>query len=105
VRCKNAENQMVCFQTKNPNLGKFWRVLLWKILVYFMTIWSTLRPKEIFYGHFVYFVVIWCIFPRFDILDQKNLATLVYVIREPFPSPLSFFLSSFSIFMKASNNQ
>jgi hypothetical protein len=36
--------QMVCFQTKNPNLGKFWRVLQWKILVYFMTIWSILRP-------------------------------------------------------------
>jgi hypothetical protein len=27
---------MVCFQTKNPNLGKFWRVLQWKMLVYFM---------------------------------------------------------------------
>jgi hypothetical protein len=36
--------QMVCFQTKNPNLGKFWSVLLWKILIYFMTIWSILRP-------------------------------------------------------------
>jgi hypothetical protein len=22
--------QMVCFQTKNPNLGKFWRVLQWR---------------------------------------------------------------------------
>jgi hypothetical protein len=30
--------QMVCFQTQNPKLGKFWRILLWKILVYFMTI-------------------------------------------------------------------
>jgi hypothetical protein len=69
--------QMVCFQTKNPNLGKFWWVLLWKILVYFMTIWSLLRPLEIFYGHLVYFVVIWFIFPRFGILDQKNLATQV----------------------------
>jgi hypothetical protein len=26
--------QMVCIQTKNPNLGKFWRVLQWKMLVY-----------------------------------------------------------------------
>jgi hypothetical protein len=26
----------------------------------------------------VYFVVIWNIFPRFGILDQKNLATLVW---------------------------
>jgi hypothetical protein len=63
---------MVCFQTKNPNLGKFWRVLLWKILVCFMTIWSILRPLEIYYGHLVYFVVIWYIFPRFGILDQDK---------------------------------
>jgi hypothetical protein len=64
--------QMVCFQTKNPNLGKFGRVLLWKILVYFMTIWSILRPLEILYGHLVYFVVIWYIFPHFGILDQEK---------------------------------
>jgi hypothetical protein len=50
--------QMVCFQTKNFTVGKFWRVLLWKILVYFMTIWSILQPLEIFNGHLVYFVVI-----------------------------------------------
>jgi hypothetical protein len=61
---------MVCFQTKNPNLGKFWGVLQWKILVYFMTIWSILRPLEIFSSHLVYFVVIWYIFPRFGILYQ-----------------------------------
>jgi hypothetical protein len=63
---------MVCFQTKNPNLGKFWRVLLWKILVHLMTLLSILRPLEIFYGHLVYFVVIWYIFPRFGILDQQK---------------------------------
>jgi hypothetical protein len=56
---------MVCFQTKNPNLGEFWRVLLCKILEYFMTIWSILRPLEIFYGHLVYF-------PRFGILYQEK---------------------------------
>jgi hypothetical protein len=64
--------QMVCFQTKNPNLGKFWRVLEWKILVSFMTIWSVLRPLEILNGNLVYFVVIWYIFPRFG-----DLATLL----------------------------
>jgi hypothetical protein len=63
---------MVCFQTKNPDLGKFGRVLLLKILVYFMTIWSILRMLDIFYGHLVYFVVIWYIFPRFGILDQEK---------------------------------
>jgi hypothetical protein len=64
--------QKVCFQTKNTNLGKSWRILLWEILVYFMTIWSILRPLEIFYGHSVYCVVIWCIFPRFGTLDQAK---------------------------------
>jgi hypothetical protein len=37
------------FQTKNPNLGKFWRALQWKLMVclhnvyllYFMDIWHT----------------------------------------------------------------
>jgi hypothetical protein len=62
---------MVCFQTKNPNLGKFWGFLQWKIFVYFMTIWSILRTLEIFYGHLVHFVVIWYISPRFGILYQE----------------------------------
>jgi hypothetical protein len=53
------------FSTQNPNFGQFWRALQWKILVYFMTIWSTLRPLEIFYGHLVYFVVrFWYFVPR-----------------------------------------
>jgi hypothetical protein len=34
----------VFFQTKNPNLGKFWRALEWKMLVYFMAIWYILWP-------------------------------------------------------------
>jgi hypothetical protein len=45
--------QMVCFQTKNPNLGKFWRALEWKMLVYFMVIWDTLRQFGLFYGHLI----------------------------------------------------
>jgi hypothetical protein len=64
--------RMVSFQTKNPNLGKFWRVLLWKLLLYFMTIWPILQPLEIFYGHLRYFVAFWYIFPRFGILDQEK---------------------------------
>jgi hypothetical protein len=32
--------QMVCFQTKNPNLGKFSRVLDWKMFIYYMAIWN-----------------------------------------------------------------
>jgi hypothetical protein len=37
-----------------------------------MTFWTILGPLEIFYGHFVYFVVIWYIFPRFGILNQEQ---------------------------------
>jgi hypothetical protein len=56
------------FKPKIPILGKFWRVLQWKILAYFMTIWFILLLLEMFYGHLVYFVVIWYIFHRFGIL-------------------------------------
>jgi hypothetical protein len=48
--------QIVYFQTKNPNLGTFWSVLQWKILVNFMAILFTaisyiLRPFGTFCGH------------------------------------------------------
>jgi hypothetical protein len=49
----NQGCQMVCFQTQNPNLGKFWRFLHWQMLVYFMDTWSMLRCFVIFYGHLV----------------------------------------------------
>jgi hypothetical protein len=35
--------QMAYFRTKNPYLGNFLRVLQWKMLVYFMAIWSILH--------------------------------------------------------------
>jgi hypothetical protein len=38
----------------------------------FKTIWSILWPLEIFFGHLVYFVVIWYIFPHFGILYQEK---------------------------------
>jgi hypothetical protein len=50
---------------------KFWRGLQWKIMVYFMTIWSILLRLEIFYGQLVYFVVIWYI-SRLGILHQEK---------------------------------
>jgi hypothetical protein len=43
------------YKQKNPNLGKFWKDLLWNMLVYFMVIGSNLRPFGIFCGHLVYF--------------------------------------------------
>jgi hypothetical protein len=59
--------QMVYFQTKNPNLGHFCRVLQWKMLVYFMDIWSILRTIGLFYGHLVYFTDIWSILRTFGL--------------------------------------
>jgi hypothetical protein len=35
---------MVCFNTKNPNFGIFWRALEGKMLVYFATVCSNLCP-------------------------------------------------------------
>jgi hypothetical protein len=67
---------MVSFRTKNPNLGKFWRVLQWKILVYFMAIWSTFQPFDIFHGLWVYFPPFWYILPVLVCCTKKNLATL-----------------------------
>jgi hypothetical protein len=64
----NQGCQMVFFQTKNPHLGKFWRVWQLKLLVYFMSIWYTLRPFAIFYGNLVYFLVIWYILSCFVML-------------------------------------
>jgi hypothetical protein len=63
---------MVYFQTKNQNLGNFWRVVQWKMLVYFMDVWSILQPFGILYGLLVYFLVIWYIFPSFGMLYQEK---------------------------------
>jgi hypothetical protein len=50
------------FSNQNRNLGKFWRALEWKMLLYFMIIWNILRhiwyklwPFGIVCGHLVYF--------------------------------------------------
>jgi hypothetical protein len=51
----NQGCQMVSFQTQTANLGKFWRALDWKMLIYIF--W----PFGIFYGHLGYFMTIWCI--------------------------------------------
>jgi hypothetical protein len=73
--------QMVCFQTKNPNLGKFLRAWQWKMLAYFIDTWSILRSFVMFYGYLVQFVEIWYIFPVLVFCSKKNLATL------PLPPP------------------
>jgi hypothetical protein len=37
-----------------------------------MDIWSILQPFDTFYGHLVYFEVIWYIFTRVGILYQEK---------------------------------
>jgi hypothetical protein len=57
-KCTQAQGcQMAYFQNKNPSLGKFWRFLQWKMLVYYMAIWSILLPFGIFCDHFGIFYV------------------------------------------------
>jgi hypothetical protein len=69
--------QMVFFETKNPNLGKFWRVLQLKISVYFMPNWSILGSFGIFCSNLVYLKVLWNIFPVLMFCAKRNLATLI----------------------------
>jgi hypothetical protein len=64
------------FQTKNPNLGKFWRVLQWKMSIHVRAIWYIVPPFGIFYGRWVYSLVIWYIFPRFGMLYQDKSGSL-----------------------------
>jgi hypothetical protein len=59
---------MVCFQTKNPNLGKFWMDWDRKMLIYFMTVWNILWRVGILYDHLVHFVFILYIFSDFGIM-------------------------------------
>jgi hypothetical protein len=56
---------MVYFQIPNPTLGKFWRALEWKLLVFFIVTRNILRTFGIFNGHLVYFRAIWYILGPF----------------------------------------
>jgi hypothetical protein len=56
---------MVSFQTKNANLCRLWRVLQWKMFLYFMSIWSIFRPFGIFSPSLVHFT-------RFGLLYQEK---------------------------------
>jgi hypothetical protein len=76
---------MVCFQTKNPYLGKYWKAFELKLLLYFMVIRNILRS----FGIFVAIVVIWYISLVLVYCVEKNLATLDGLAPRPFES--SFF--------------
>jgi hypothetical protein len=60
---------MVCFQTKNSNLGKFWRAfefvgIFYDHLEYFMAIWYNLWPFGIVCDNLVYFTQFGMFGPR-----------------------------------------
>jgi hypothetical protein len=82
---------MVCLQTKNPNFGKIWRVLEWKIVLYvfyvnleyFTVIWYNVWLLGIVCGHWVYFL-------RFGILDQEKSGNPGPTTQKQKPSQLSW---------------
>jgi hypothetical protein len=60
------------FQTKNPNLGIFWKASQWKTLIHILAIWYILWAFGIFTDHFEYFVVFWYIFSQFWYSVSRN---------------------------------
>jgi hypothetical protein len=63
---------MAHFQTKHPTLSKFWRILRWKMLTFYVGIWNIFLSFGIFYGNWVHFVVIWNIITRFGMLYREK---------------------------------
>jgi hypothetical protein len=60
------------FQTKIPNLGKFWKALECKRLVYSMAIWNHLKAILYILWSFGDLVGNMVYFPRFGILCRKK---------------------------------
>jgi hypothetical protein len=71
---------MVYFQTKKSQFGYILDGFVMEDVCVFMDIWSILRLFHTLHVHFVYFVVIWIIFPCVGILFQKNLAPIKILV-------------------------
>jgi hypothetical protein len=71
---KSRQGCQMCifFKPKIRKLGKFWRVLQWKVLVHYMAFWSILQLFGIFCDHLVNFLVIWYIFSRIGMFYQEK---------------------------------
>jgi hypothetical protein len=78
---------MAYFPTKNPNFGKFWRALEWKMLIYFMTIKSILRPFGII-------MAVWYSLWSFGIYSPR----FWYIVSRKIWQPCSFEGAIFPIF-------
>jgi hypothetical protein len=76
IRIRYEGCQMVYFQNKNPNLGKFWRALGRKMLMYFTATGNILQTFGIFYYHWVHFVFLGYIFAGFGIMYQEKSGNL-----------------------------
>jgi hypothetical protein len=108
--CFKQRCQMVCFQTKNHNLGKLYRALDWKMFMYLMAIWNTyfmeiwdiLWPFGTFFIHFVFFSGFGIMYqeksgnPGFKHRNRRSYArrslfqlisTLFYVVKRGFVEP------------------
>jgi hypothetical protein len=71
---------MADFQTKNRNLGTFWRALHFKLLVYFLVIWSILLPYDIFMDICYILWQFGILVPGLVFCTKKNLATPGHVV-------------------------
>jgi hypothetical protein len=90
---------MANFQTKIPNLGKFWRVLQWKMLEYFMVIWFIFRPFGFFLDiWYIYVSAIWYIFTRFGMLYVPRTIWQPSYGRQSRHVPISTFFQHFVSF-------
>jgi hypothetical protein len=72
--------QMVHFQTKKIAFWVNFGGLCYGRckFIYFVDIWSILRPLDILYGYLVYFVAIWYVFPRVGILYNEKSGNLLH---------------------------
>jgi hypothetical protein len=69
---------MVYLQNKSPTsgFGVSWRVLQWKMLVYYAAIWFILRLYGIACVHLAYFMDISYIFSHFGMLHKEKSGNL-----------------------------
>jgi hypothetical protein len=63
---------MVCFRTKNPNLGKIFRVSDWKMLRILWPFGIFYWTFGILYDHLAHCVFIWYIFSGFGVMHQEK---------------------------------
>jgi hypothetical protein len=83
---------MVYSQTRNSNLGKFWRALDYNMLIYFRAVLNILQTLGIFYDDLVHFVFIRYIISGFGTMHQETSGNPVSVCRR---IKKSFFLQTF----------